>query len=184
MFKRSITFNDLDGNSLTEDFYFHMTEAEWAKLSMRFGENGLEGYMSKLVQDNDIPALIEFFDNFILGAYGVRSEDGRRFIKTKEHSLEFSQTEAFSNLFMDIMSDAKKAIEFFKGCAPKNLGEKLEESMVKAAAELPSPIPAAGAEDTRPAWERENRPPSTAELQSMPPEEIQRAFALRFTKQS
>ena len=62
--------------------------------------------------------LIDLFKDLILRSYGEKSADGRRFIKSKELSTAFSQTEAYSELFMELVTDAEKAAEFVNGITP------------------------------------------------------------------
>lgn len=117
MLKKTITFTDYNGNSRTEDFYFNLTKAEITEMEMGT-TGGMAEMIKRIVAAQDAPAIIEVFKKLILKAYGVKSPDGRRFIKSKELSEEFSQTEAYSELFMELAQDAEKAAEFVNGIVP------------------------------------------------------------------
>lgn len=117
MLKKTITFTDYNGNSRTEDFYFNLTKAEITEMEMGT-TGGMAEMIKRIVAAQDAPAIIEVFKKLILKAYGVKSPDGRRFIKSKELSEEFAQTEAYSELFMELAQDADKAAEFVNGIVP------------------------------------------------------------------
>lgn len=122
MYKRTITFTDYDGNERTEDFYFHLTEAEVTEMEMGI-KGGLTKMMQKLVSTQDTGRIVEVFKELLLKAYGEKSPDGRRFMKSKEITDNFVQTEAYSMLFMELATDAKAAAEFFNGVIPQKRAE-------------------------------------------------------------
>lgn len=104
MYKEIITYTDYDGQERTETVYFNLTKAEVAELQMS-KKGGIDKYIQKLIDEQDIPEMSKFFKDFIFHAYGVKSEDGRRFIKSDELSTEFSQTEAYSEIVYHLLSD-------------------------------------------------------------------------------
>lgn len=120
MLKKTINFVDYDGNQRSEEFYFNLNKAEI--LQMELSEvGGLEQMINKVVAEQDTKKLIEIFKDLILKSYGVKSPDGKRFVKSEELSNEFSQTEAFVDLFMELAMDAKAASEFVNGVIPQSL---------------------------------------------------------------
>lgn len=165
MLKKTITFKDLDGNDVTEDFYFNLNKAEIAEMELSY-DGGLSDYLQKIIQKEDGYAIITSFKDIITKAVGKRSDDGRRFIKSQDIINEFVQTEAYSSMFMDIVTNATSAVDFIKGIVPADMAAKVD-----ATVELPS-----GEEDSRPAWIRENREPNSSELQTMTPEQLREAF--------
>lgn len=120
MLKKTITYTDYNGVERTEDFYFNFTEAELAEMQMS-AEGGLSAMVEKIVQAQDQPAIFKLFKDLVLKAYGVKSPDGRRFMKSDELRADFSQTEAFSILFMELGTDADKAAAFVNGVIPQGL---------------------------------------------------------------
>lgn len=118
MLKKNIKYVDYDGNERTEDFYFNLNKAEVIELQLGT-VGGLTKTLEKIVQEKDASRIIEYFKTLILKAYGEKSADGRRFIKSKELRDSFEQTEAYSELFMELASDAKMAAEFVNGVLPK-----------------------------------------------------------------
>lgn len=128
MLKKTITYEDYDGEIRTEDHYFNLTEAELTL--MEFSENG--GFQKKLeqmMQAKDTASLIGVIRDFVKASYGKKSLDGKRFIKNDEIYEEFSQTEAYSKFFMELCTDDKLALEFIVGILPKNLGEAVKNKM-------------------------------------------------------
>ena len=117
MLKKSITYMDYNGNELTEDFYFNLSKAEITEMELGTS-GGLVEMINKIVAAQDAPSIIKVFKDLILKAYGEKSSDGKRFIKSNELSTAFSQTEAYSNLFMELATDADEAAKFVNGIIP------------------------------------------------------------------
>lgn len=117
MLKKAITYTDYDGNTTTEDFYFNLTKAELIELELS-EEGGLEYTIKKISATRDSKKVLELFKTIILKAYGEKSADGRRFIKNDKLREEFSQTEAYSELFTELATDADAAAAFFNGIIP------------------------------------------------------------------
>lgn len=122
MLKRNIKYVDYDGNDRAEDFYFNLNKAEVIELQLGT-VGGLTKTLEKIVQEKDTSRIIEYFKTIILKAYGEKSADGRRFIKSQELRDAFEQTEAYSELFMELASDAKMAAEFINGVLPKEAAD-------------------------------------------------------------
>lgn len=114
MFIKTITYKDYNGTERTETHLFDINEAE--ALDMEVGtEGGYSEMLKKLANEKRFPELVKIFREFILKAYGVKSPDGRRFIKSEELSTEFSQTGAFVKLYTELATDSKAAAEFVNG---------------------------------------------------------------------
>lgn len=123
MIKETITYEDYNGNERTEDFYFNLTKAEVMEMEMSTS-GGLAEMIQRVVAAQDQPSIIKIFKDLILKAYGVKSPDGKRFIKSEELSIEFSQTEAYSQLFMKLATDADAASNFVNGIVPANMAKQ------------------------------------------------------------
>lgn len=120
MLKLTETYTDYNGVERTEDFYFNLTKAELMEMEMTT-TGGMAEMIQRIVNAQDIPSIIKVFKKLILEAYGVKSPDGKRFIKSQELRDEFSQTEAYSNIFMRLSTDAEKASEFVNGIIPADI---------------------------------------------------------------
>lgn len=118
MLKKTITFTDYDGNQRTEDFYFNLSKAEIAEMELTTA-GGLEKMINRIVSEQDGQRIISLFKDLVLKSYGKKSDDGRRFIKNQELREEFSQTEAYSELFMELATDSDAAAAFVNGIVPK-----------------------------------------------------------------
>lgn len=130
MFSKTITYTDYDGESRTETFLFHMSEAEILELEMSV-DGGFSDMINRIVAAKNVPELIKVFKDMILKAYGVKSPDARRFIKSPALSEEFSQTEAYSKFFMELATDATAAAEFVNALIPASLAKKANELTAK-----------------------------------------------------
>jgi len=117
MLKKTITYEDYDGNKRTEDFYFNLSKAEIMEMELSVS-GGMTQMLNRIVAERDGEKIIKTFKEIILKAYGEKSPDGKRFIKSEELSTAFSQTEAFSQLFMELATDADAAAKFINGIIP------------------------------------------------------------------
>lgn len=127
MLKETITYEDYNGVSRTEDYYFNLTEAELMEMEMSMN-GGLAEMIQRIVSAQDAPAIIKIFKDMVLKAYGQKSLDGKRFIKSEALREEFSQTEAYSQLFMKLATDADAAAKFVNGIMPAKLAEKAKSA--------------------------------------------------------
>ena len=120
MLKKTITYTDYNGVERTEDHYFNLTKAEIMEMELST-TGGLAEMIQKITKAQDAPAIIKVFKDLVLKSYGEKSPDGRRFIKSKELSDAFAQTEAYSQLFMELATDADAASKFVNGIMPADV---------------------------------------------------------------
>lgn len=118
MLKKTIKYVDYDGNEREEDFYFNLTKAELTEMELSIN-GGLKKLIEKIVSEQDASKLIQLFKEIILKSYGEKSPDGKRFVKNQELRDNFSQTEAYSELFMELASNAESATLFVNGITPQ-----------------------------------------------------------------
>lgn len=117
MLKKTVTYTDYDGNTRTEDFYFNLNKAEITEMELST-EGGMEKMLKRLIDTRDGKRIIETFKDIVLRAYGEKSPDGKRFIKTQELRDAFVQTEAYVNIFMELATDHDAAAAFVSGILP------------------------------------------------------------------
>lgn len=117
MLKKTITYKDYDDVQRTEDFYFNLNKAEIAEMELGIA-GGLTAYIKKITEAKDTPAIVAVFKDLILKAYGEKSADGKRFVKSAQLRTEFAQTEAYSELFMELATNADAAAAFINGITP------------------------------------------------------------------
>ena len=120
MLKKTIKYTDYDGNEREEDFYFNLSKAEVTEMELS-KEGGMSEYIKKISATQNGPELIKLFKEIIMKSYGEKSLDGKRFIKNKELTEAFTQTEAYSELFVELASNADEAVKFINGIMPKNM---------------------------------------------------------------
>lgn len=120
MLKESIKYVDYNGLERTEDFYFNLSETEIVEMaSMTDGDLAEE--LKKMVESNDGARIMKTFKDLVARAYGEKSSDGRRFVKSPEISKAFFETEAYNKLFMRLVSDPDYAAKFISGIIPQNM---------------------------------------------------------------
>lgn len=127
MLKKTITYTDYNGVERTEDFYFYLSKADLMEMEMGT-TGGFAEMIQKVVNAQDSPAIIKIFKDLILKAYGEKSADGKRFIKNDEIRDAFSQTEAYSQLFMELATDSDAAAKFVNGIMPADVSEKIQNN--------------------------------------------------------
>lgn len=131
MLKKTIKYTDYDGNERTEDFYFNLKKSELMELQLST-PGGLEHMIQTIVTTQDVPKIIELFKKIIIMSYGVKSPDGKRFIKNQELRDEFMDTEAYSELFMELAQDANAAAAFINGVIPNDMRDKITQDDIDA----------------------------------------------------
>jgi hypothetical protein len=134
MLKKTIPYVDYNGNKREEDFYFNLTETELAEMQMEV-TGGLTTMLQAIIKAQDIPTIAKLFKQIVLKSYGKKSPDGRQFIKSEELSREFSQTEAYNILYMELSQDAEKASDFITGIIPAKYRETAKEEAKKELAD-------------------------------------------------
>lgn len=134
MFKKTIKYTDFDGNERKEDFYFNLTKAELLEMQLSI-EGGLQGHLERIIKTQSQPELIKMFKDIIMRAYGEKSPDGKRFMKSDEIRQNFECTEAYSELFMELATDSDAAAEFINALLPNDI-QPSEEDKKKIYKEL------------------------------------------------
>lgn len=120
MRKETIKYTDYEGVEREEDFYFNLNKAE--VMEMQLSTDGtLTKLIEKIIAEKNVPKIVEIFKELILKSYGEKSLDGKRFIKNKELTEAFTQTEAYSELFIKLSTDADAATAFINGIVPRDL---------------------------------------------------------------
>lgn len=170
MLKKTIQFKDLDGNDVIDDFYFNLSKADIAKLELST-DGGMSKYLEKIIAAENGKDIIDTMEMIIKLSYGVRSVDNRRFIKNDDVWNDFFETDAYSVLFMELCTEAKKSAEFMIGIAPQDLADGIENTPA---------IPT----NQDPAWITEDREPTKAEMMAMSTSELSLAFKVRAEREA
>lgn len=158
--RKNITFKDLEGNSRTEEFCFHLNKAELAELKMVHGD-GLEGLMGTLNAAKDGETIIAAFRKIISATVGQPNpHDGISFDKDPDYVKRFMNSDAYSELFMELISAEDSGGSFIIGVLPKDLQEEALKQKAAQAAAGP------------PAWITENREPTKAEMNDMTKDQL------------
>lgn len=126
MLKKTYTYKDYNDIERTETFYFHFTEAEILDMEMS-AEGGFAERVQRIIDAKDQAALMKLIKKFVIDAYGVKSDDGRRFIKNEEVKTAFLECPAFSDIFMDMVTNDELAAEFVNGVIPDTMKKRFAE---------------------------------------------------------
>lgn len=132
MLKRTIQYEDFNGNNVVEEHYFNLSKSELVELEADY-KGGLGEALTAIVASNDLKSLIREMKRIVLLSYGQKSDDGKRFVKSDELRTEFSQTNAYDALFMELATNENAAAEFIQGIVPRDLGEAIQKAQNEAA---------------------------------------------------
>lgn len=127
MYIKKITYIDYNGTERTETACFNLTEAELAELNLAT-EGGYQDHLRKIVESHDVPSLVKEFKKLITMSYGVKSDDGRRFVKKESLTDEFFQTEAYSQFFMELATSEDAITDFVLGILPEKYRNQIAEA--------------------------------------------------------
>lgn len=120
MLKKLIKYTDYNGTERQENFYFNLNKTELMEMETEV-TGGMRQLLEDMMEKQDIPKIMKAFKTIILKAYGEKSPDGRRFMKSDELSTAFTQTEAYNELYMELLSDANKAAAFITALMPEDM---------------------------------------------------------------
>ena len=122
MLKKTVSYVDYNGVERTEDFYFNLSKAEVTEMELSV-EGGFSKMLEDIVKSKDNMQIVKLFKEIVLKAYGEKSADGKRFVKSKEIAEAFSQIEAYSEIFMELALNEDAAAAFVNGIMPANLNK-------------------------------------------------------------
>ena len=129
MYKKTITYTDYNDVEQTEDFYFNLNKAELMQIQLK--NNGtLQAKLERLMNTRETSEIAQIFQDIIDMSYGVKSDDGKRFIKNQEVLDAFKQTEAYSELYVELTTNADAAVEFITGIIPAKIAEQLDKDEI------------------------------------------------------
>lgn len=133
MFVKEIKYTDYNGIDRSEKFYFNLNKSELTEMDLTTA-GGMKSFIERITNTQDQAELIKLFKELILKAYGQKSDDGKRFIKSDELRNEFSQTMAYDTYFMLLATNEKEAIKFVNGVMPADLvAEASKQNQIPAA---------------------------------------------------
>jgi hypothetical protein len=166
MLKQSITYTDYNEKERTEDFYFNFTKLELMETDLKWG--GFEQVVEELTRTTDAQKAYGLFKEIILASYGVKSDDGRRFIKNEQLTKDFEQNPACSELIISFLQNPGLASQFVQGVLPAKLVAEVQAAKGEDSAQLPL-------------WQQEHRAPTRQEIQSMSKDELAAAMRAKTT---
>jgi hypothetical protein len=124
MLRKEVEYKDFDGNDRKDVLWFHLNEVEITEMDLETS-GGLVKYMESIIDTNDVNQLIAIFKDLLIRSYGERSMDGKHFYKDDKIRNEFVSSAAYPVLYMEMVSDADKAVEFINGIVPSNIREQM-----------------------------------------------------------
>lgn len=138
MYAKVIKFEDFNGVKREEEHFFNLNKAEVIKWLTTSGDYTLDKVLERLSKERNGKKIMEIFEEMIKMSYGKPSLDGRKFEKTEDIWNDFYQSDAYSELFTELVTDATKAADFVNKIIPKDLAEEV----AKIIKENPDGIPA------------------------------------------
>lgn len=178
MFKKTITYENFNGEKVSKDFYFHMSKVEL--MEMAADANVMMDRIKRIIEASDAKAILKEFSALIRASVGVRSEDGERFVKDEAAQSLLFDSPAFDELLMELATSADAGAEFVRQLVPEKMQKELKAQLEKQSGKVPDPF--AENEDRRPLYQREHRHPTEAEMLEMSKQELAAAFMYREQK--
>ena len=140
MFIKTVKFEDLNGQEKKKECYFHFFESEIFEMELS-EKGGFAETIYAMVRAEDTPTLTIILKDFILKAYGIKSPDGERFEKSPEISNAFSQTGAFSALYMELVTNDEAASEFINALITDDIRESISKRLQEKKDNTPVLVP-------------------------------------------
>lgn len=128
MLKKVITYTDYDGNERTETHYFNLSKAEMLDMEL-FTAGGYSNMLERVINEQNQVEIVKIFKELVLKAYGIKSDDGKRFMKSDEITRAFTETEAFTELYMELATDSEAAAAFATGIMPKDIQAQVKNQL-------------------------------------------------------
>jgi hypothetical protein len=138
--KRNITYEDYNGNTVTETFYFNLTKTELLNWE-NSAEGGMSAVLQRIIDTKDVGEIVKHMQEIILKSYGVKSDDGKHFLKSDDIRNNFEQSAAYDALFMELATDDSAAVAFLMGAMPKGFAEQAQKELAKTPTPTPPPLP-------------------------------------------
>ena len=139
MLKKTLTYEDYNGNAVTEDYYFNLNKAEVIEMEAS-AEGGYGEMLKKIVEEKNVSLMMTTFKTLILKSVGIKSEDGKHFRKSPEIAADFESSEAYSALFSELCTSAEAATAFIAGILPIDAAQRKDLLEKAKNTELPSNI--------------------------------------------
>lgn len=135
MLRKDIQYTDFNGQKRTDSFYFNLTKAELAEMELS-KRQGLSTVAQQIIEAEDTKEILEIFKMIVRASVGKKSEDGRRFVKNEDIISELFDSNAYSELFMELVQDADAAAKFIRGVVPEDLTAAAEDGEDPREAEI------------------------------------------------
>lgn len=126
MYKKTLEYEDFNGEKVKEDLYFNLSKAELLEMNFR-AKGGLKNYIEAIINARDQETLTDIFKTLLLKSYGIKSADGRKFMKNDKIREDFECSIPYDILFTTLATDAKEAANFVNGILPKELVEEMDK---------------------------------------------------------
>lgn len=139
MIKRTVTYEDFNGVTHTEDLYFNLTKTEMSKIVLEEAKfdpdgnqdeesmNAFSDRLREIGRSGDGKKIIDMFEWLLKISYGEKSEDGRRFVKNDEVYEDWRYSASYDQFWQDLMlSETGDMVEFINGIIPADLMKAAE----------------------------------------------------------
>lgn len=130
MFKKTIKYKGYNGEDFEDTFYFNLNKAELSRMELT-QNGGMINLLKNIIETKDQKRMIEIFEEVIELSFGYKSADGKRFVKDPEKFKEFKETEAYVNMYMEMLQNTDACIAFFKGILPEEAQSAATEENIK-----------------------------------------------------
>ena len=122
MLKKVVTYTDFNGDEQTDTLYFNVSVPEATRMRAKFGGDDMEKNIKKIVESGKESDILELFEEIVLNAYGEKSEDGKSFLKTPAIKEKFEYSQAYAEVFEELLTNEAALQKFVEGVISKKPG--------------------------------------------------------------
>ena len=135
MIKKTLNYTDAFDEARTDTLYFHLNQYEWFELEA-FTKGGLMNNLQNAIETENNKKALDILKKIILTAYGEKNPENGQFEKDEDKAIRFSKSEAFSVLFMELLTNPESTQEFFLGLVPKEVRAEAEKKLAEQTGEI------------------------------------------------
>lgn len=130
MLEKKISYEDFNGNKVTETFYFHMSKDDVAEFKYRKDGSDIVDVISRIMSTENVRGVLDILKELARAGVGRKGEiQGRSvFIKDQEAKDLLFYTDAYSELMMELIENPTAASDFIAGMLPKDMAKNMREA--------------------------------------------------------
>jgi hypothetical protein len=128
-----ITFPDIDGNVVTEEWWFQLDETDAIEMDILHdalkSDGDPESFLQGIMDRKDSKMLLRLWKEILLNSVGRR--EGKKIVKDKATVDEFQYGGAYRKFFGEIITSEDAGVKFFMNLMPQDVQQKAAEKAAR-----------------------------------------------------